>query len=338
MKALVSFVLAVSLASPAAADDYCEHVQAVAEAQSDLLFAPRVFGTFGYTKQPDDTTVVDPVVTAGPRVTAGIDYELTNIVKGSATRGRARAECKRHASLEQIASAPAYRALEARARVLEAALPEADRILAQVEAEVTERLATEKELIATRLRADELRSLARETHRQLAAMPVPSGRLAGALATYYAADGEVEQHDARLRKLEAFDVKVRVGYDRFLDRTDEAPYFALLSIGINLGVLFQSGANERAGAARARMVRGPARGLIETTGQLEAQLASDAKRLAETAALVADLEAQLDAIAKLGGDDGRRYRQTLWFELVKVRAEHQYVSARMATVREVLGT
>ena len=50
-----------------------------------------------------------------------------------------------------------------------------------------------------------------------------------------------------------------------------------------------------------------------------------------------DLETQMANLDRVGGDDNRRARQTVWFEWAKVKAEHAYLSAHVASLREVLG-
>ena len=65
--------------------------------------------------------------------------------------------------------------------------------------------------------------------------------------------------------------------------------------------------------------------------------AVEAKRATETAALEGDLQRQLETLAKVGGEDSRRYRQTVWFDYVKVKAEHVYLVAHLESIKAVLG-
>ena len=353
MRAVVISALLVTV--PAHADDTCEHVQAVADAESALMVAPTLFGTIGYAKQPESGGV-DPVVTAGPRVVAGLSYDFVGLWEGAATKARARAECRRHEALVALQSAGTHQALAARARVLDKAVREAEQMLTKLAAEVRERVATEQELIAMRLRVDDLRRMAVQTQVELAramessprdaatfehgaASPTgatfdhgaasPTRTIAAAAATFERADAAAERANGRLRRLRGIDVTVRGGYDRFLDRDDAAPYFAMLTVSVNTGVLFQGGANERARVARDKRAR--------DHRALDAQLAAQSARAEQTAALIGDLNAQLALIVKLGGDDGRRYQRTLWFDLVKLEAENAYATAQVETLREVLG-
>ncbi|HEY5925773.1 MAG TPA: hypothetical protein VIV11_29000 [Kofleriaceae bacterium] len=332
-------IAALAGADVAHADDACDHAQAVASAQSALDVAPQLFGTAGYLKTSEVDGVGDPVVTSGMRVTAGVAYDLTGLLEGSAKRARARAVCQRHTALTQLQGASTYRGLEARAKVLDAAVGEADQQLGKLAVEVRERVATEQELVAMRLRVDDLRRLAATTRKELAAQPPPAQATA-AVATYARADDEIERMDGRLRRLAGIDVTLRGGYDRFLDRDDDKPYFAMVSVSINTGMLFQGGANERAAAARSRLVRDRRTridGLDASLAELEAELVAQSQRLEQTTALIADLKAQIATIVKLGGDDGRRYQRTLWFDLVKLEAEHAFAAAQVASLNQVLG-
>src|SRR5688500_1561409 len=130
-------ICALLVAAPAHADDTCEHLQAVADAESALMVAPALFGTIGYGKQPEAAGVIE----SGPRVTAGLSYDVVGLWEAAATKARARAECKRQAALAVLEGATADRALAARAQVLDKAVREADEMLSKLAAEVRERAA-----------------------------------------------------------------------------------------------------------------------------------------------------------------------------------------------------
>jgi hypothetical protein len=276
-------------AAPARADGYCDFVEGTADAQSDILYAPQVFGTIGYVKAPSVTDVTSPAV-AGTRVQAGVEYKLSGIFEGSATRDRAHADCRRHQALDRVQGESLYQALDARAKVLAEVGKEADKILAQAMEELAARRTTSTEVVGIRLRVNELRELAAETRRQIAALPpsTPGAKLGGALAAYYQADDDVEKEEARLRKWQGVDVTVRFGYDQFIDRSDNAPVFGLLNVGINLGLLFQGSANDRAAAGRRVLTREQHHiQLVDTTvTHLRSLLETEKARADETALLM----------------------------------------------------
>jgi len=321
-------------------DRYCDYIEGVAAAQSALLFSPEVFGSFGYLDQLVASDQVDQAATDDLRVTAGVRYRLSGIYQGLKTRDRAHAECRRQKALDQVAGATTYRALEARAKVLEDALDEAQKILTQAGNDLDARRETAQDVTSTRLRVDELRALASDARRQLSELPPAASDqpMTRALDAYYAADADVERHEASLRRAQAWDVQVRFGYDAFLSNDNTTPYFALVQVGLNLGWFLQGSGNDRAAAGRRRLTeeRGAGQGAATTTA-LKATLALESRREQETGVLLADLQEQLDQLKAVGGESSRRYRQTVWFEWVKVKADHAYLAAHVATLREVLG-
>jgi hypothetical protein len=320
-------------------DHYCDFVEGVASAQSSLLFAPELFGTFGYLDQQAQAIDVPEGTTDDLRLTAGVRYSLGNVYEGFLTRGRARAECKRKQALDRVQGATTYRALEARAKVLDEAIAEADKLLAEAKADLDSRRATSQEVIGTRVRVDELRAMAAATRKELAAAPpAADGSMDRAMGAYLSADAAVERHDASLRKAQAWDVSVRFGYDQFLSNdVDESPLFALVQANFNLGWFLQGSGNGRAARGRRALVMEGRGGLDATESQLRAVLAIEERRAEETGALVADLDGQLAALRQVGGDASRRARQTVWFEWVKIKAEHEFLTAHVASLRQVLG-
>lgn len=338
--AVVSAVLVAASAGPAAAegDAYCDYVEGVAAAESALLLSPELFGTFGYIDQPVGSA---PEATSNDlRVTAGVQVRLGSMYQGLLTRRRAKADCRRSRALDQVDAGTLRRALDAQAKVLDAALPRAKKILAQADADLRARRASAAEVTATRVRVDALRELATRTRAELEALPAASSGNAGAaLGAYHHADAEVEDAEASLRRAEAWQLDLRVGYDQFLDEQDDSPYFAMVSVGFNIGWLFQGGANQRAASARRRMVREQhAAGRANaTTARLRAMLEVETRRAEETAALAGDLEQQVEQLRQIGGDAARRFRDTVWFEWVQAKAEHEYYAAHVAGLREVLG-
>ena len=337
---LPALVLASALAAtaaPARADDgYCDHVQGVAAAESTLALSPEVFVQYGKIEQTSSVSTADP---GSLRFIGGLRWRLTGVYEGLAMRARAKADCRRHTAFEHVRSETLHRALEARAKVLEEALPEAEKLLAQATADFTARRLTAQEATATRVRVEELRRLAMETRKALRDLPAPgAGDPTGALGAFHQADDEVERHEARLRRARAVDLSVRVGVDQYLDgaATNDSPYFAVVSLGVNLGLLWQGSGNARAAAGRRRLVRA-GRDPISTDATA-ALIEATARRAEDTAALETDLERQVETLSRVGGDDSKRYRQVVWFDLVKARAERAYHEAHLAALKRVAGS
>jgi hypothetical protein len=320
-------------------DGYCDFVEGVAAAESAVLLSPEVFGEIGRIEQPSSSAVAG--VDAGTeRFIGGVRYRLNGIYEGFATRGRAKAECRRHTALEHIRGETLYRALDARAQIIDGALAEANKLLAQVTADLEARRTTAQEATAMRLRVEDLRRIATETHQAMSALPQPSGGTVG-LTAFQQADDDVEQQDAKLRRARAFDVSVRAGVDTFLNGSGDnsSPYFAVLSVGINLGVLWQHSGNARAADGRRRFVRSGRDPLTvdATADRLRALAETATRRAAETGALEADLGRQMEVLNRVGGEDSKRYRQTVWFDWIKIRAERAFHEAHAAALKQVLG-
>jgi hypothetical protein len=335
--ALASVLALGAAAAPARADDgYCDNVQGVAAAESALALAPEVLTQFGKIEQTTAVSTADP---GSLRFIGGLRWRRTGIYEGLAMRGRAQAACRRHTAFEQVRSETLHRALAARAKVLEEALPEAEELLARATADFTARRLTAQEATATRVRVEELRRLAMETRRALRDLPAPgAGDPTGALGAFHRADDDVERHEARLRRARAVDLSVRVGVDQYLDgaAANDSPYFAVVSLGVNLGLLWQGSGNARAVAGRRRLVRA---GRDPISAEATAALieATD-RRAQDTAALETDLARQIETLSRVGGDDSKRYRQVVWFDLVKARAERAYHEAHLALLKQVAGS
>ncbi len=340
MKTLfIILALAGSASAQARDDGYCDYVEGAASSQAAIQYAPELFGNVGYVEQGPGSVTPDQS-TKGLRYTAGVRIKLSGIYEGAATTGRAHADCRRHKAFDQVRGETASRAIAARVAVLDTALAEADKILAASEADFAARRLTAQEATATRVRVEELRELAAEDKRQMSSLPAPSATpLAGALGAYRNADAEMEHYEAKLRRAQAIDVSVRVGVDDYDSRqSTSSPYFAVLSVGINLGVLFQGSANDRAAAGRKRLVQsGRGLGVEGTVDQLRTTIEIETKRAKETEALAGELERQMDALGRIGGEETKRYKQTVWFELVKAKAQLAYLTTHVATIREVLG-
>ncbi|MDQ3369968.1 MAG: hypothetical protein M3680_31500 [Myxococcota bacterium] len=331
-----SVVLGSGVAS--ADDGYCDYVEGVASAQSALLFSPEVFAQLGYIELSTISMMPDPAFESdGTRFVGGVRWRLSGIYEGIVTKQRAKADCERYTALAGLRGSTLHAALGARAKVLDDAIVEAEKILKTTNADFVARRATAQEATATRLRVDELRRLASETQTSLRSLPPPVGNMTGALATYQRADADVESADAKLRRAAAFDLSVRFGVDQYISRDDgdRSPVFAVLQLGVNLGVLFQGSGNSRAAAGRARLVQSgrDAMSIEVTTALVDAA----SRRAQETATLEGDLKRQIDALDRVGGDDSRRYRLIVWFDWVKVRAERAYHEAHLAALRQVVG-
>ena len=344
---LVLLTPAIATAQPAD-DGYCDFAEGTASATAATLVAPQLFGQFGYIEQLNNTLNTNTDVQPNNlRAIGGLRYSFTNIFQGRATVARAEADCRRHkaqvamqAIAQQLKDTSATRAIAARLAVYEQAQGEADKLLATVQADVDARRMTTQEAISTRLRVDDLRAQVAQARRELAALPSADTKGVDDLLTQYReADAAMEKADAKLRTFKAYDVNVRAGVDRSLDGDleDKTRYFAVVELGVNLGALWTGSGNKRSSAGRARYAQtvGALTAIVDPT-VLKAMLEVQQKRLTQIQALSGDLDKQLAALSTAESVDAKRFRETIWFEAVKAKAELAYLQAHVATLHELL--
>jgi hypothetical protein len=357
-------IVAALLAAPAVTAEAswgaaaCDLLQGTADAQAAPLMAPTFFASAGFINAgetsgapalPDQTPAG-----RGPtyRVLAGASYSLSRLSQGRALQGHAEVACRREqvrlgleAALAVSDVLGAERALTARAAVLESALPRSEEMMAGLGAAVQEVRATVDALDADRLRLQDLRALARETSLALGrASRVAHPALAEVptlMAEYQALDHELGLADVRSRDAGTWDISVRGGYDQVFDGRDRVPLFAMLSVSFDLGRLWRGSANTRALAGRDRAERESPDALVaRVTRLLDAQratLAAERARLRSAGTLLAALDGQMAEVERLETVRVERYRHALWFELVRLRAEHAYLAARVEDLARALG-
>jgi hypothetical protein len=332
---------------------YCRFVKGVADSQSDLEMAPTLFGTAGLVSGADVSpggSILGPTT----RVIAGASYSLSGLYRGIAMRRGAEAECRRyrvlselHAFLENNKEGLTRSSLQAKLAVLDEALPRADQMLAEVRAALAQARATVEQLDALQLRVDALRATAAETRTNLDSLarlpPQPDRPVTEVLADRDAAEAGAERYEARVRQSRAWDLSVRGGYDRIFGTSiPQTPVFAMATLTLNIGGLLQPGAEERATEGRVAWARSQVEGVDDRVEQavvrLHAVLAAERRRLDETRVLLADLERRYEELRSVPGSKVAEYADYVWFDLVRTRAEHAYLSAHVADLDRLLGS
>lgn len=337
------------------AKGYCERVRGTAKAEAVLELAPEVFASVGAVNAGDAAGGSDETPLGSPklRVTAGLGYDFVGLYRGHTLRSRAEAECRRYQALAALQSAVEQgsrlgeaAALDARARALATSLPRAEELVAQLRDDLRDGGATLEELNAVQVRLDHLRSLARDTARareRLALEPaLPEGQtLSALLSAFEAADDQVEVLSGGLRTAGAWRLSVRGGYDEVFDVDQSTPLFGQLTLGYNLGQLWQGRANAQAREGRRLESRdavdGAPRRVRQLLGELRITEQSEQQRLGEVSALVSDLQGQLREVEQLQTRQVRRFRDYLLLELARLQAEQAYLGAHLETLRTILG-
>ncbi|MCP3060205.1 hypothetical protein LXT21_15585 [Myxococcus sp. K38C18041901] len=332
---------------------YCDWVQGMGEAEAALELAPEVFGSFGAVNTGEaegGTALGKPKL----RVTAGLSYDFVGLYRGRTIHRRAAAECRRHQALSSLQAAVRQgsglgedSALEARARVLQEALPRAEALVTTLRDDLKEGRATLEELNAVQVRLDHLRSLSTDTalaRERLAARPVfaRGQRLEALLEELRAADDAVESEVGGLRRARAWQLSVRGGYDEVFDVDQDVPLFGQVMLTYDLGHLWQGKANARARDGRRRATLHDVEGMNQQVSELLVELRSrhrtEEARLREVTALVTDLEGQLRDVEALQTREIRRFRDYLLLELARLRAEQAYLTAHVEALTSFLGS
>ncbi|HSP77814.1 MAG TPA: hypothetical protein VLQ93_04760 [Myxococcaceae bacterium] len=331
---------------------YCAFVRGVADSESALLLAPEVFASVGAVNAGTASGVEVPLGRPTPRLTAGLGYDFMGLYRGLALRRRAEAECERYRALSSLKATlargldvGAESALGEQARVLEAALPEAEQLLASLREEVREGRATLEELNALQIRLDDLRALVAETQMKrdrLGALPPLARRpLSEYLQELRVADARVEELSSGLRRSEAWGVQVRGGYDELFGVAQAVPVFGVLTVSYNLGHLWQPKYEARAREGRRRALEEDVEGVSQEVARLLRELRTawrtEATRLREVSVLVADLAGQLGELQALETTKVRRYRDYLMLELARLRAEQAWLKTHVTELARFLG-
>jgi len=325
---------------------YCELVSGVAASESALLVAPSIFGSVGVVSGADATGTASSLPPYA-RVQAGASYSLGALSHGMALRSAAAAECRRYraesrvrAFIEGNLHGRSATALSAKARTLEAALPRAEDMVKELVLDVAAARATIDDLQAVEMRADAMRTALHDARAELDAaagtvLP-PTGPLERILRERDQAESAAQHREAAVRRAKAWDVSVRGGYDQIFGVSSHTPVFGMATLTVNVGALFQGGAERRAEEGRSAWVRGQVEGTDERASlslqRLRALRSSERARLAEVETLDKELEERAHTMESMTGERAKAYSRTLWFDQVRVRAERAYL---VAHVREL---
>jgi hypothetical protein len=356
-------VILAALALPAAAyaqadyaddgDAYCAYATGVANSQTAILVTPQLFLDTGLVNGSDITSGSGGITSAPPttRLTFGARYSLVQgLVRGIVTRLRAGADCDRYRASSSLArflvdnrEQVSPSALDAKVAVLRAALPRAQEILGKLRTAVERAHATVEELEATQVRVDDLEASLLQAETLRAGLPsrtsLPSPE--ELLRRHRAADAEVMRYEGQLRLTDAFDISVRGGLDYFFGLRDQNPYFGVVSLTINPGVIYAPFAESAAARARAKAVR-LENDAVEQKAELLASrlktlLAGERRRLGEVKILIADVEGRIHAIEAIESDKLRRFRESMWFDWVKLKAEQEFLRVHTGELQSSLG-
>lgn len=332
----------LSLGVPA----YCDYVTAAARSAAAQQLYPRLYVSGGLLTNAD--SVHDLGVEGNGngtlwRLQAGFSYSLADVNEGLALRDRARAECALYRSqselfafLSRYDEPESIPGLQAKIATLEEALPMAERILDEMRGLLLRQEATVEAVNATTLRVDGLRSELGSSRARVAAAarkhPVPHEPVALLLQSYRKAAGQTAEAESQVRLSRRYDLSLRTGYDRLFGVREGVPVLATLTFTYSLGSLTQPRLEALAQQGRTGWATRGIEGIHDRVSvllsKLQGVLDVQSKRARETNVLLADLEARYQALEKTPGDSVRAYRDYLWFDLIRLRAEAAYLRAQ----------
>jgi hypothetical protein len=161
------------------------------------------------------------------------------------------------------------------------------------------------------------------------------------MRSYRATVEQVVQSESRARMSRRFDLALRAGYDQLFGVRYGIPLAATLTFTINPGALLaQPPAEEQAQRGRIGWASFGLEGIHDRVAilvsRLRAVLEAQSRRTQETSVLLADLEARYKAVEGMQGDAVRPYRDYLWFDLIRLRAEDAYLRAQMDELGSLL--
>jgi hypothetical protein len=340
--------------NPPSATGYCKYVSGVAASQAADLMSPVVFGAVGNASAELLPSTLSPNTTIADRtrVFGGATYSLGSVQRGLALKQVAHADCEQYkvtagleAFLQDNWDALTSDALEARAEVLQEGLDHTKEILSRTSRLLEAHVSTTQEYHGMQLRRDELLQILEQTNSDM-------GRAAKSesLALFSLPEllrkqedllGRKEVEEGRAREAGAWDISVRGGFQQVINAPQESPFFANLTVSFNLGRLWQGNAERRASAGFRRWLEeDPTGASVRTSVLLEhfrAIQTAEAERLRETDILLDDLQQRLDSVRSVGDQKAQSYEDYVWFDYIKIKAEHAYLVAHLKDLSVVAG-
>jgi hypothetical protein len=328
----------------AASDAYCKYLHGIADSDRALQMWPTLFASGGLVNPVD---VSGASASPAPRLTAGASYSFGSLYRGGAIGDRADAECATYRRFQELLGFIARNkeglsegALLARAKVYDDALPAA---VAKVEAARThakEGRSTVEDVLTLESKLDALRLASIVAKQKAAEVSVTSASedkpLPELLSAYMQTEKHAEEAEASVRKSFGWDVSVRGGYDQVFGVGQKVPAFALATVSVNMGLLFQGSGNEAAIQARPVAARwsieGGGQPAVDAVRKLREVGIAEAARLEIVNQNVTTMEAREKAARAIENEKAQIFADYIFFDLVQARAEQAFLRAHLAHI------
>jgi hypothetical protein len=277
---------------------------------------------------------------------AGVGFSPTRYYQAGLVDERASAECERYRAERDLGAVLGSgdgvprAAFEAKAKILRDALPRAEQLLAESRRQLEGSRTTLREHTALVLRLDALRRALSDNELAVANLPpAPEGASAeGAFARLQRSEARREAAEANLRRAAALSFSLRGGYDELFGVEQQTPVFGNASLEFNPGWFWQIGDEERARRAhstwREARSAGTRSNLDQAATEVRARLRLLREREQGLGSTLAELEPRLTRLESVTGTEAREYHDELWFEVVRLRADHAGLRAQIRALRE----
>ncbi len=325
---------------------YCRYVEALGDSTSTLLLSPSLFATFSNVPTSASGADEDFFGASRARLQLGVAVSPMRMYRGLATKDAARAECRRYTSEARtplVTPGPVVTersALLAKMHVLEDAIATGQAAREKLRAQLETAVATVAEYGALVLQLDGLKEELAQSSARLALLPIePTPPSRSALAERANAEDAAQEAQERLRRSQAFELELRAGYYRIFGVEQKLPLFAMASLEISPGWLWQSSAEARARQAHRAWVQArlaPPAPPAELEGQLREVLLATQRRSQEVAATISDLDARRAKAQAVPGEQAQHFASVMWLQVAKLRAERAYLDEYAAAVLRVL--
>lgn len=322
-------------------DAYCKYVDAVAKSASDILLSPDIVTSEGLLRTTSSQTLNEATLLVPRlRIAVGLQYSVSKLRQGLLLRDQARAQCDLYRAITELnAFSDANtlgmfrRSLQTKIEIYEKALPHAFDILSELRALMQQSRATIDEVNATQLRIEMMHSAISEAREQMAMLPeeAPNRSLSliDLIKRHAQAEEQIEGVEASLRGVQGWDIAVDAGYEKIWHLNERVPVYAEMTFTFNFGMFFKPKADERALEARKLWISSQANGADERVNQtlrkLRALLEAQKTSLKDATALRAEIEERLKQVVHMDIDRARRFTDDLWFELVRVVANQEFL-------------
>jgi hypothetical protein len=330
---------------------YCQYSESVAEDERRTLMTPHLTASAGKVNflSGEKSALGNSTL----RQTIGLSYSLQETLRGMAVRTRAHADCERHKAsstllqfLELRVQGLEVAAITARLTLLESALPTAESIVSRTKADVGAFRTTNVHLDAMSIRLDRLRA-GMDQSRKALVVPVDTvllprfSSLRQAIVQQQAEDATYERSMSRIRRSTGWNLTVQSGYEHLSKVRDYSPYYWTVNFDVSLGLFSRHRAEEEAVSAHVAFLSqdplGPTQRAKVLLYKLQSDLIVEQSRLTDNAVLLREMEGRVDSLKLIRDIKASEYSDNVWFDIIELRAEHEYLRVHIDTLKQVVG-